>query len=266
MATKKTTAKTAAARKPAAPRTPTKKTAAKATAKATAAEGKTAAPKASATAPVKKPAASKSSASKPATPKPAVTKPEPVAPLFAALPSVDAVETIVPLTEEAMKPVEAAVAAGTETLEAVVKAGTQAATKSYEQAVAMTQEQVEKAASTVFQGYDDVANLGKDGVDACVQSSTVVAKGFETLGLEVMTFAQGTMEAGFSAMQALAGATTFAEVIELQRAYSRSSLDSAVAESAKLTKLSITLANDAAEPLQSQLNVTVEKMMKPLAA
>lgn len=250
MATKKTTAKTAAARKPAAPRTPTKKTAAKATA------GKAAAPKASATAAVKKPAASKPTAAKPA----------PVAPLFAALPSVDAVETIVPLSEEAMMPVEAAVAAGTETLEAVVKAGTQAATKSYEQAVAMTQEQVEKAASTVFQGYDDVANLGKDGVDACVQSSTVVAKGFETLGLEVMTFAQGSMEAGFSAMQALAGATTFAEVIELQRAYSRSSLDSAVAESAKLTKLSITLANDAAEPLQSQLNVTVEKMMKPLAA
>lgn len=242
MATKKTTAKTAAARKPAAPRTPTKKTAAKATVSATAA--------------VKKPAASK----------PTAAKPEPVASLFSAAPAVDAVETIVPLSEEAMKPVEAAVAAGTETLEAVVKAGTQAATKSYEQAVAMTQEQVEKAASTVFQGYDDVANLGKDGVDACVQSSTVVAKGFETLGLEVMTFAQGTMEAGFSAMQALAGATTFAEVIELQRAYSRSSLDSAVAESAKLTKLSITLANDAAEPLQSQLNVTVEKMMKPLAA
>ncbi len=252
MATKKTTAKTAAARKPTASRTASRKTAAKV------ATAKTVAPKAtvSATAAAKKPAA----------PKPTAVKPEPVAPLFAALPPVEAVETIVPLTEEVMKPVEAAVAAGTETLEAVVKAGTQAATKSYEQAVAMTQEQVEKAASSVFQGYDDVASLGKDGVDACVQSSTVVAKGFEALGMEVMTFAQGTMEAGFSTMQALAGATSFAEVIELQRAYSSSSLDSAMAESAKLTQLSISLANDAAEPLQSQLNVTVEKMMKPLAA
>ena len=47
-------------------------------------------------------------------PKPAT---EATAPLFA----VGAVDEIVPLTEEAMKPVEAAVAASKETLEAVVK-------------------------------------------------------------------------------------------------------------------------------------------------
>ena len=39
---------------------------------------------------------------------------------------------------EVLKPIEAAVTAGKESVEAVVKAGTDAATKNYEQAIAMT--------------------------------------------------------------------------------------------------------------------------------
>ena len=165
-----------------------------------------------------------------------------------------------------MKPVEAAVVASTDTLEAVVRAGTQAATKGYEQAVAMTQEQVEKASSSVFDGYEEAANLGKETMDAYVVSSTVVAQGFEALGKEVISFTQAAVEANMAAAQALVAAKSFQEVIELQTEYSRSSIDSVVAESAKLTDISIALAHDALEPLQTRVTVTVEKMIKPLAA
>jgi hypothetical protein len=56
------------------------------------------------------------------------------------------------------------------------------------------------------------------------------------------------------------------EVIDLQTEFSRSRFDELVAESAKLTELSMTLANDALEPIQLRLNATVEKLMKPVAA
>jgi phasin family protein len=165
-----------------------------------------------------------------------------------------------------MEPVESAVAAHQETIETVLKAGTQAATKGYEQAIALAQEQVEKASETIFKRYDEVTSLGKDNVDACVLSSTVFAKGVESMGKEFMSIAQSAVEANVATAKALFGAKTVREVIELQTEFSRSRFDSLVAESAKLTELSMTLANDTIEPIQLRLNATVEKLMKPVAA
>jgi hypothetical protein len=56
------------------------------------------------------------------------------------------------------------------------------------------------------------------------------------------------------------------ELIDLQTDFSRSGFDSIVAESAKLTELSMSLANETIEPIQARLNANVEKLMKPLAA
>ena len=173
-----------------------------------------------------------------------------------------------PVTETpvAMESVEAAVAASQETIDTVMKAGTQAATKGYEQAIAIAQEQVEQASENLFQRYEEVASLGKGNVDACVLSTTVFAKGVETMSKELMSIAQSAVEANVATAKALFGAKTVREMIDLQTEFSRSRFDSLVAESAKLTELSMALANDAIEPIQLRMNVTVEKLMKPIAA
>lgn len=165
-----------------------------------------------------------------------------------------------------IEPVEAAVSANQETVDAMVKAGTQAATKSYEQAIALTQEQVEKLSGGVFQGYDEVATLGQQNIDAYVESTTVFAKGVEAMSKELMNFAQTSLDTSVANAKALFGAKTLRELIDLQTDFSRSGFDSLVAESAKLTELSVTLANDTIEPLQVRLNANVEKLTKPLAA
>ncbi len=197
---------------------------------------------------------SKTVSSKTVTSKPAARKP------------AAAAAVAVPASPAAVEPVEAAVAASQETIEAVVKAGTQAASKGYEQAVAMAQEQVEKASSTLFKGYDEVASLGKESVDAYVASTSVLAKGIEAMSKELMGFTQSAVEANVANAKALFGAKTLREVIDLQSDFSRGRIDSLVSESAKLTELSLNLANDTFEPIQVQLNATVEKLMKPLAA
>jgi len=169
-------------------------------------------------------------------------------------------------TPVATAPAEVAVTAHQETMETVLKAGTQAATKGYEQAIALAQEQVDKVSDSIFLRYDEVASLGKENVDAYVRSTTVFAKGVESLGKELMGVAQSLVEANVAATQALFGASTVREVIDLQTEFSRSRFDELVAESAKLTELSMTLANDTLEPIQLRLNATVEKLMKPVAA
>lgn len=141
---------------------------------------------------------------------------------------------------DAMKPVEAAVAAGKET--------------------------VEKASKAAFKSYDEFTVLNKDNVDAVMKSGAIVAKGYEAIGQEVMAFAKASIEANVATAQALFGAKTLREAVDLQTEFTRKAFDNMMAESAKLGEMSVKLANDAAQPLQARVNVTVETMMKPVAA
>lgn len=181
-------------------------------------------------------------------------------------PKKPAAAAAAPAAAKAAESAETTIAAGKDSVDAMVKVGTQATTKSYEQAIAMAQEQVEKASTKVFESYDEFASLSKDSVDAYVESSTALTKGFEALGKELMVFTQSAVEANVAATKAIFGAKSVQEVVDLHSDYSRSSFDSFVAEGAKLTELSMTLTNDALEPIQLRLNAAVERMVKPLAA
>lgn len=167
-------------------------------------------------------------------------------------------------TAKATKAVEEGLTASKETVEAVVEAGTKAATKNYDQAVAMTKEQVAKTSKAMFEGYDDFADLGQQNVEALVKSGTICAKGVESLGQEVMDFTRTSIEGNVSAAKALMGAKDFNEVVEMQSDLTKKNFDQAVAEYSKLTEMSIKLANEAFAPLQDRFQVAVEKMWKPV--
>ena len=147
-----------------------------------------------------------------------------------------------------------------DTVETVVKAGTAAAKASYEQAVQLTKDQVEKASQNFFKGYGELAALGKENLEAFVQSSQIVAKGAETFGKEWMGFAQSAVE------QNVAAAKTLKELVDLQNDWAKKVFDTAVAESAKLSEMGVKTANDAFEPIKTRVNVTVEKLFKQSAA
>jgi len=167
--------------------------------------------------------------------------------------------------QDVLAPVEAAVNAGKETVEAVLKAGTDAYAKHYEQTVSMTKEHVEKTSNMLFQNYDELVALNKANLDAVVATTTTVAKGFETLAKELMGFAQGNVESGMATTKKLLGAKNLQEMMDLQSEYGRSLFDNCVAESARLAEMSMKTANEAFVPLQERVQVTVEKMTKPAA-
>ena len=166
---------------------------------------------------------------------------------------------------DAFKQAEAAVTSGKENVENAVKAGTETAAKGYEQAVALTKEQVEKTSKAAFKSYDQFASLNKDTMDAVLKSGSILAKGYETLGKEVMAFTQNTVEANVAATKALFGAKTLREVIDLQTDFARTSFDKSLSESAKLSELSVKVAKDALEPIQTRVNTTVQTVMKAAA-
>ena len=160
------------------------------------------------------------------------------------------------------KQVEQAMAAGKQTVEQVVKASTE----SYEQAVSMTKDQVEKASKSLMQGYDDFAALSQKNVEALVKASNVWAKGAETIGKAYFNLAQVTAEAGVEAAQAMFAAKTIKDVVDVQTGYTKSSIDTLVSEGKKINDMTVKTANEAFEPIQTQVNEAIEKLMKQPAA
>lgn len=136
----------------------------------------------------------------------------------------------------------------------------------YEQAVAFTKDQVEKAHHTALKTYEDITALNKETVDALVQSSSVVAKGVENLSRAFLAFAQHSLESGVSTAKALLAVKTLREAVDLQSEFARSSFDNLVAEATKASELTIKVTNDAITPLSSHVNTVVAKLGKNRAA
>ncbi|AWU93161.1 phasin family protein [Azospirillum ramasamyi] len=149
------------------------------------------------------------------------------------------------------KSVEDAIATAKQNLEGLVKA---------------QQEQIEKASAQVLKGYDDLTVLTKQNVDAFVKSGTVVAKGAEEAGKQVTAFTQSSLEKSVSNAKALLAVKTIQELVELQNAYAKASIDALVSESTKMQELTVKIANEALAPLSARVNATVEVLSKKQVA
>lgn len=166
----------------------------------------------------------------------------------------------------ASKSAESAASADRETVEQVMKAGTEAAQKGYAQAVQLTKEQVEKTSEALYKSYDQLNTFGKENLEAVVASGSIVAKGVENLSKEVFALAQSSFETSMNAAKAFMGVKSLRDVVDLQSEVSRSQFDRFMADSAKLTELSLKVANEAFQPIQARFNVALEQLLKPAAA
>ncbi len=159
---------------------------------------------------------------------------------------------------DATKQIEDAVEAGKKSVEQAMKASTEG----YEQALNMTKEQVEKASAQFFQSYDEAAAMNKESVDAMVKAGEVLTKGAESVGKAYFDFAQSSAEAGVEASKAMITAKTVKDLVDIQSEFARTSFDNFLAESTRLSEMSVKVANEAFEPLKAQFNAGFEKAFK----
>ncbi len=187
--------------------------------------------------------------------KPAAAKPAPKA---AAKPAPAKVE-----------PVEAAVKAGQETVETVVKTSAEVAKKGVEKAVAMSQDQVAaavKAGNDAYQGYEDMITFSQDNIDAVVKCNEILAAGMKEMNDALFKLAQESMEESAGLTQKMMSCKSFADVVELQMELAKAHYAKSVSESRKLSSLSVKVAEDATKPLASRFETAVSAIAKPIAA
>ena len=136
----------------------------------------------------------------------------------------------------------------------------------YDKLFGASKEQFEKMNTNAFKVYEEISKFSKDNIEACVAASTIAAKGAENIGKAVMAFTQESMEAGAQVAKAVLGAKTLREAVDLNADFAKQSFDKFVAESTKLSEMTVKVSNEALEPISARVNVAVEKMFKPVAA
>ena len=167
------------------------------------------------------------------------------------------------MSVKSKKSAEDAAAEGRRSVEDQVRNGNGAANRGFEQAAALTREQFDRASKTLFRNYEEFSELSKENIDAFVKSGTIVAKGFEEASKAWMEFTRRSFETSVETAKAVMGAKDLREVVDAQSDYARTSFDSLVNEGSKLSELGVKVANEALEPIQSRINVAVEKILKP---
>lgn len=166
-------------------------------------------------------------------------------------------------------PVEAAVAANKETVDTFMKAGSEVASQGVEKVVAMNQEQIAaaiKAGTDAFKGYEDMVTYNKANVDAVMKANQVMMKGVQDINKVLFGLAQSQLEDSVAVTKKILGCKSLKDVVEVQSDFAKANYKKSVDESRKLTDLSVKLAEEAAAPLTTQVNETVERFSKPLAA
>jgi phasin family protein len=170
---------------------------------------------------------------------------------------------------KATENVEAAVAAGKETVETVVKAGADAAAKGVEKAVAMSQENVAaavKAGSEAFKSYEDAVSFGKDNLEAVMKANAIFVKGVQDINSVLFGIAQTSIETNAAASKKIFACKNVQDMVAVHNDLAADSYAKVVDNSRKISDLSVKVAEEVAEPITKRVNATVEQITKPLAA
>jgi phasin family protein len=122
-----------------------------------------------------------------------------------------------------------------------------------------TQAEVQANMDKVMKSAEDFMSFGQANVEAFVKSGQIWAAGVQTLSKSFAATAQAQVDAAVSTMKALAGVKSLKDAVDLQTSLARSSVETVVAETGKLTDASMKLAEETFAPITARVTLAVEK-------
>ena len=146
-------------------------------------------------------------------------------------------------------------------------AATETVKKSVDQTVAATNVAAAAGAQAFREGVDkslsaltEINTLGKKNVEAVVESVTAATRGAEALGAQSLAFSKKSWEDGVNAAQALAGARSVQEMIELQTTFAKSAMEAYLAEVTRMTDTMTASVKDTFKPINERVAAVVESV------
>ena len=118
----------------------------------------------------------------------------------------------------------------------------------------------------MMKNYGEFASLNKEAVDAFVKSSTIFAQGFGDISRQFVALTQTLFDTNMATGSAVMGVRTPKDLLDLQSDWVRHSFNTALSHASNLSELSVQLANQAAEPIQSHFTSALGKFGNAKAA
>ena len=122
-----------------------------------------------------------------------------------------------------------------------------------------------EAVTTAF-SLDSLADLGRENLAAVAQANMALSDGLKAISEEMFTYAFSALETASHTATALLGAKTLDEVMQLNSDLAKTSLETLVARSTKLSEMGVSDASGALKPLGTRFEATLVKFGKPVAA
>ena len=130
----------------------------------------------------------------------------------------------------------------------------------------MQQPNFEQAQAQFDAFTKDAANLNREGIDAVVKSGTIIAKGFESLMRETISFAQSSAEKQMQLAKDAMTSKTINEFSDAQNKLAQVSFDDFMSGTTKMTELGVKVLTEALEPINDQIAKSVQKATDAVAA
>ncbi|MAK65357.1 MAG: phasin family protein [Maricaulis sp.] len=127
-----------------------------------------------------------------------------------------------------------------------------------ESMTAASNEALKEGFEKTLKSVTEASNFQKETVDALIASATVAGKGIETANANAVAYAKTLMEEGVTATKAFASAKSVQELFEIQSEFTKSTVDSYIAELNKTTDLFSGLMKDSLKPLNARVAAAME--------
>jgi phasin family protein len=137
---------------------------------------------------------------------------------------------------------------GAETLKSTVEQFTTAGNQAFK-------DSIEKSLSAL----GEANTHSKKNLEAVVASVTAATKGAEALGAQAMAYSKKSLEDQVAAAKSLTGAKSVQEVVELQTAFAKSSLEAYVAQMNKASETVAASVKESFQPLNERMTAFVER-------
>ncbi len=118
---------------------------------------------------------------------------------------------------------------------------------------------VEANMEKAVKSAEEFMSFSQGNFEALMQCGQIWAAGVQDLGKVMSATAQAQAEAAMGTFKAMSGVKSLQEAMDLQTTLARSSLETAMAETGKITEASVKLAEQAMAPITARVTLAVEK-------
>jgi phasin family protein len=133
-------------------------------------------------------------------------------------------------------------------------------------AMEKSMEHMSKGAEGMAKAAEEFADFGRGNIEAFTKAAQTWTVGAQDLARQAMALAQGLTDHTLEGAKALSSVKSLNEAAEIQAKYTKSAMEKAVAESAKMQEAVFKLTEQAVAPISARMTVAMEKMAKPIAA